>query len=247
MSDEALGKMRRAVIAFGLVSVLGAPAAALAQSAGGQAASGWTYNVQPYVWLPAMKATINYDLPNASGSASTVANPGDYIRDLNFAGMVEAGARYGNYSLLTDLIYVNANARDSKTFSRDFILPHDRPGASATLDTSSRISSTVWGLAGGYTLAGGNWGNVDALVGMRMLSASSTTNFSSTVSVTGPRGNTATVFGPGGSLSTTETIWNRNGSMSGHSLWSAMAASSSGLSAKCARPFSRKPATPVSD
>jgi hypothetical protein len=73
--------------------------------------------------------------------------------------------------------------------------------------TSSRLTSTVWTLAGGYTVFQGDWGNFDLLAGFRYLGAHANTDYSLAFTIVGPRGNGATFWGDGG-ISGSRTIWN---------------------------------------
>jgi G3E family GTPase len=54
--------------------------------------------------------------------------------------------------------------------------PIDIP-RSQQLSTGTRLATTIWSLAGGYTVLQGDWGNLDAVVGLRMLFLGSTTNY----------------------------------------------------------------------
>ncbi len=82
-----------------------------------------------------------------------------------------------------------------------------------TTSTSTRIQSTIWTLAGGYTVAEGTWGNVDLIGGLRLLAVSETTNFSLAVDITRPDGSIA--LGRTGGLSAGRSIWNGIGGVRG--------------------------------
>jgi len=68
-------------------------------------------------------------------------------------------------------------------------------------------------VAGGYTVASGNWGNVDVLAGYRMLAVNETTDFSLAAVITRPDGSVA--LGRSGKLSAGRTIWNGIGGIRG--------------------------------
>lgn len=197
-----------------LVSLL--PMAAMAQQPSGpppqaSGTSGWIFNVAPYMWLPTVHATFDYDLPPALGGrlpTDLSSGPGDYISKLNFAAMIAAEARYDRFSVLTDFMYVNGNSGSSNIRSVDFFgLPPIPISRSLETSASSRWSSTIWTLAGGYTVFQGDWGNFDLLAGFRLLRANATTNYSLAFTIAGPRGNGATFGGIGG-ISASRTVWN---------------------------------------
>lgn len=172
---------------------------------------GWMFNVAPYIWLPTVHANLDYNLPPALGGrlpTDISSGPGDYISKLNFAAMLAAEMRYDRFSVLTDFIYTNGNAGSANIKSIDFLgLPSIPISRTLETSTSTRMSSTVWTLAGGYTVFQGDWGNFDLLGGFRYLGASATTNYSLALTIVGPRGNGATFGGVGG-VSGSRTIWN---------------------------------------
>jgi hypothetical protein len=173
--------------------------------------SGWIFNVAPYLWLPRIHADLEYNLPSSLGGrlpTELSSGPGNYIPNLNFATAFAADARYDRFSVLTDFMYTNGNAATSDIRSLDFFgLPPIPISHSLETSTSSRMASTIWTLAGGYTVLQGDWGNFDLLAGFRYLGASATTNYSLAFNIVGPRGNGATFGGVGG-ISGSRTIWN---------------------------------------
>jgi hypothetical protein len=144
------------------------------------AASGWTFAVTPYVWLPTLSSTVNLNGPRGGGVTTDLsAGVGDYLSKLNSGLMGGAEARYGAVTIMTDLIYVNASLTTDNSRLSTF-----NPGSGPInipieqqVSTGTRLATTIWSLAGGYTLAGGEWGNIDAVVGTRMLFVSDTTDY----------------------------------------------------------------------
>lgn len=182
--------------------------------------SGWTFNIAPYMWMPAINASLSYNLPSAlDGKLPTeVTVPfGEYIPDLKFAAMFAAEARYNRFSLLTDYMYMDLRAGASDTFvkSVDFFgrssVPIDR---ALDLGSTTRLKATIWTLAGGYTVAEGTWGNLDLIAGIRFLGINDSMDYNLTLTLTGPRGNGAT-FGGSGTISGTDNIWNGIGGFRG--------------------------------
>jgi hypothetical protein len=134
---------------------------------------------------------------------------------LNIAAMFAADAQYDRFSVMTDFIYMNVNAETTNIRSLDFFgLPSQPISRSLETSTSTRLRSTIWTLAGGYTVASGDWGNFDLLAGFRYLGVNVNTNYSLALMVTGPRGNGATFGGVGG-VSASRDIWNGIGGFRG--------------------------------
>lgn len=205
-----------AVVAILAGQLAGGATSAQAQqptSSGQQAdnPSGWTFNIAPYLWLPTINTTLNYNLPPALGGrlpTELSIGPGEILPHLNFATALAADAQYGPYSLLSDLLYMNLSDTTARFRSVDFTGQPSIPiSRSAQFSTGTRLSATLWTLAGGYTLVQGDWGNFDAIAGFRYLGVSATTNYSLGLTLTGPRGNGATFGGLGG-VSGGGDIWN---------------------------------------
>ncbi len=178
---------------------------------GATTASGWTFNLTPYLWMPSINANINYNLPpQLSGSVS--ANPsigfGDLISHLNLAFMGAADAHYDQFSILTDILYLNVGGVAGQLNSVNFP-NHPAIPLSTTVSRSEsmKMNAEIWTLAGGYTVAEGRWGNFDAIAGFRYFGVSTRVNFSLAVSIEGPRGNGATFGGVGG-VNASADIWN---------------------------------------
>ncbi len=203
--------------AFALLLIAGIWSGANAQQPAnlGQATaqSGWVVNVAPYLWLPTVNTTLNYNLPSNLGGrlpTDVSVGPGDLLSHLDFAAMGTADARNGPFSLLTDFLYtrVSLGIGDSHIKSVDFFglspIPITR---SLQTSISTTLGLTIWTLAGGYTVLQGGWGNVDVIGGFRLLAVNARTDYSLALTLTGPRGNGATFGGLGG-VSASKDIWN---------------------------------------
>jgi hypothetical protein len=191
------------------------PVSAGLQPAG---ASGLTFNIAPYLWIASIHSKYSFDLPPALGgtvSADSSLGFGDLLSHLNFATMVAADAQYGRFSLLTDFMYLNLGGTASQFRSVNF---PNRPSIPISTDvqTSQGLdqTSTIWTLAGGYTVMQGDWGNLDAIAGFRLLAIHATVDYSLGFTVAGPRGNGAT-FGGVGTVSGARDIWNGVGGFRG--------------------------------
>ncbi len=203
-----------------LTMLAGSPTRAQQPQSAGTATppSGWTVNVAPYLWLPTISTTASYNLPPALGGrveAESSTGPGEWLTHLNFAAAFSADARYGRFNLLTDFQYSNFSFTDSHFRSIDFT-GHPSIPISRALQTSvgARMESTIWTLAGGYTVLEGNWGNLDLFAGFRLMATTLRTNYSLALTITGPRGNGAT-FGGIGSISGQQNVWNGIGGFRG--------------------------------
>lgn len=202
-----------------LALIAGSPARAQQpQSAGTAVApSGWTVNVAPYLWLPTINTSANYNLPALDARLSTDVSvgPGQYLTHLNFAAAAAADARYGRFSVLTDFMYSNFSYTSSQFHSIDFAGHPSIPiSESVQTSTGSRAGSTLWTLAAGYTVLEGNWGNLDLFAGFRLIASDSRTNFSLAATFADPRG-TGRTFGGIGSVSANENVWNGIGGFRG--------------------------------
>ena len=176
----------------------GASSAAPFFAGGSPLAPGWSFNVAPYGWLASVKATIN--TPTRSGGVATtdVYVPfGDLIRDLRFVGMLAGEARYDRFSVVTDFMYMNLGIGLSAAHLSS-VGPNNIP-KSSQLNISTGLGTTVWTLAGGYTLSAGGWGNIDAIAGTRLLAVDATTSYTLDSSVQG--------LGKSGSLGVNVDKW----------------------------------------
>ena len=199
-----------------LVALALLPSVAMAQvptGQGSQAAtpSGWVFNFAPYGWLPTAHVDLSYNLPPALGGrlpTDVSSGPGDYLSKLHFAAMFAADAQYDRFSIMTDFVYADGASGSSNIRSLDFFgLPSMPISRSLETSASTTLKTTIWTLAGGYTVLRGEWGNFDVLAGFRFFNMNASTDFNLALTVVGPRGNGAT-FGGTGNISGSSTIWN---------------------------------------
>lgn len=146
------------------------------------ASAGWTFNVTPYIWLPTIRADLNFHTPSGSTVTESInAGINDYISNINFGMMGGAEARDGRFSLITDLIYISLSFKNDFSVARlgllrtpqgDLTVPR-----SSQLSLGSRYNATIGSMGGGYTLVDGAWGNVDAIAGLRILGTGGYLNY----------------------------------------------------------------------
>ena len=139
----------------------------------------WTFAVRPYLWAPGIDGTLKYDIPPKGDGASDVDFSSYVLENLNFALMLTAEARKGNWSALTDVVYLDVESGDAKVKSGSFTGPGGRIdfSAVANVDTKATLSGVLWELAGGYTVARGGNSSLDLLAGFRYLGIEATTDW----------------------------------------------------------------------
>jgi hypothetical protein len=164
------------------------------------------------LWLPAVDGKLRFGPPPLNGgSANVELDAGNYLDSLEFAAMISGIARKGRWSIGTDLIYLNFSNTDSKVKSVD-LNPGSGPvnvsTSSLNAGASADLKGTVWTVAGGYALVQEPKANLEVLGGFRYLGLDVDSNWqlTTTVTGTGPLGNTAT-FGRSGSADKRENIW----------------------------------------
>ncbi|HEY6432947.1 MAG TPA: hypothetical protein VIZ17_13280 [Acetobacteraceae bacterium] len=108
--------------------------------------------------------------------------------------------------MLTDIMYFDTSTTASKLKSVDFAGASVPVAGFLATSTSTRSKTAIWSLAGGYTLAHDDWGNVDVIGGFRLLSISERTDFSLAADVVAPNGSIA--LNRFGGLSVSRDIWN---------------------------------------
>jgi len=184
MAASPEGRAIRVAAAMAAFFVLGWTAVAHAQVANlppsQQSSTGWTIAITPYAWLPTISTTFSVTGPQGNTVTQTIsAGIADYISQLNFGLMLGGEARYDRFTVMTDLVYANASITTKNSHISRVNLGTgsiDIP-RSQQLETGTRLATTIWSLAGGYTLLQGDWGNLDAVAGLRMLFLGSTTNY----------------------------------------------------------------------
>jgi hypothetical protein len=199
---------------FSMVALAGAlllPALG-AQAQTSAEADGWKFSVMPYLWLPAVDGKLRFGPPPVNGGSANVdIDSSGYLDSLDFAGMINGVARKGRWSIGTDLIYLHFSNTDSKVKSVD-LNPGSGPinvsTSSLNAGASADLKGMVWTVAGGYALVQEPKANFEVLGGFRYLGLDVESNWqlTTTVTGTGPLGNTAT-FGRSGSAEKRENIW----------------------------------------
>jgi hypothetical protein len=164
----------------------------------------WQFAITPYLWLPNIDGTLNYNVPpGASGRPNVKVGPNDYLEKLDFALMINAEVRKARWSVFTDLIYLDFSDEKSSVKSIDF----GGSAVSSSLDagTNTSLKGTAWTLAGGYSVLQGDLGRLELLAGCRYFGLKASTDWNLTTTVTVPGG--SQVFPRSGSISQSEDLW----------------------------------------
>jgi hypothetical protein len=165
----------------------GAPSAVPFFVSNSQLVPGWSFSLAPYGWLASVNARISARIPGGDVVTTDVHVPfEDLLRDLRFGVLLAGEARYDRFSILTDVMYLNLGLGLSAARLTSVTGPGERINIPVGLQASASagIGTTVWTLAGGYTLAAGEWGNIDAIAGARLLAVDFSTSYS--LSLTAP-------------------------------------------------------------
>lgn len=151
--------------------------------------AGWRFSVTPYVWAPSIEGDFRYSLPGGTSGATVGIDTINLLEALNFAAMIAAEARHGRFSILTDFIYLDLGNASSAVRSVDFVQVGPNPiSTSLNAGTESSIRGSLWTLGGGYTLADGGWGHVDAFTGLRWFSLETRTDVRLATDIVAPGG-----------------------------------------------------------
>ena len=184
--------VRRALVAAGLGMI--ASAAALPVGAADDKFDGnWHFAVTPYLWLPYVDGTVNYDV-GRGGSINAEVDPGSYLQSLDFAGMIIGEARKGEWSVFTDYIFLHFSGDRSPV--RYVTDPAGNVEVPVGIAGSASVTSNVWTLAGSYTAWRGESAFVDVFAGFRYLNFRSTVgwNFATPVRTLPPGGSATQTF-----------------------------------------------------
>jgi hypothetical protein len=169
---------------------------------------GWSFTLAPYGWLSNVSNKIKTPTRGGGVATTDVDVPlDDLLRDLRFAVLLSGEARYDRFSVVTDFMYTYLGMNLSTAH-----LSSVNPGSGAInipeslqVNIGASMATTVWTLAGGYTLAMGGWGNIDAIAGARLLAVDDTTNYDLTADLFVNNGPLA--LAKSGSLSASAADW----------------------------------------
>ena len=164
----------RTVTALAALGLSASPATAPAADQIDPHDGGWHFMLTPYLWLPNINGTLDgrvSGLVATDGAdlgdlnASTEIGPNDYLQNLEFGAMATGEVRKGDWSVFTDIIYIDFG--DQRSRVRDITGPEGRSLSSVGGNATTSLSATVWTLAGARTLLHNPRGHLDLLAGFR--------------------------------------------------------------------------------
>ena len=176
-------------------------------SAQAESAGEWEYDLTPYLWLPVIDGTLNYDVPPGGGGGPNFeVGPTDWLDLLNYGLLLNGTARKGRFSISSDLVILSMTSKnDGRLSSANFgpgILPID-----VSLNRNSRtdLDGLTWSIAAGYTVKESERGSLDLFAGVRYFGAEAESRWSLTTAITGPADDI--VLPAEGSVGADEDIW----------------------------------------
>ncbi len=175
------------ILALACVAVSGA---ALAETSSDE----WQFQITPYLWLPTIDGTLNYDLPPGGGGSPDISvGPTDWLELLNFGALVGGSARKGRFSMFTDIVYLSMTRNgDSRVVSVEGAVPGNLisipVSADLTLNTRTDMDGLVWTLAAGYTVKETETSSVDVFAGARLFNVDFSSSWELTAAITTPGG-----------------------------------------------------------
>ena len=134
----------------------------------------WHFTLTPYLWMPNINGTIDgRTLGSSLGdfSVSTEIGPNDYLENLEFGAMATGEVRKGDWSVFTDIIYIDFG--DQRSRVRDITGPEGRLLSSIDRNATTSLSATVWTLAGARTMVHNPRVDLDLLAGFRYVDVAS--------------------------------------------------------------------------
>ena len=139
----------------------------------------WQYRLTPYpyIWLPVIDGTVNYDLSPGGGGPAIRIGPTDWLDLLNFGGLVSASAKKGRFTIFADFVYLGVRSKNNGrvvSVEDTVTAPGTRisipVSADLNLDTRTDLDGLFWMAAGGYTLKETDTTILDVFAGLRFFS-----------------------------------------------------------------------------
>jgi hypothetical protein len=128
----------------------------------------WHFKLTPYLWLPNVNGKIDGQAVGSNlgdFSANTKIGPNDYLQNLKFGVMATGEVRKGDWSVFTDIIYIDFG--DQRSRVRNITGLEGRSLGSVYRNATTSLSATVWTLAGARTMVRNPKVNLDLLAGFR--------------------------------------------------------------------------------
>jgi hypothetical protein len=114
-------------------------------------APAWQVALTPYLWVPSLRGTINYDiarLPNGEpGMLTFGVAPGDYLNKLNSAAMFAIDAHSRSLDLFSDFMWMNFS--NTNTVSATVTGPFGKVQLPVSLQAGARFVANIWTVGAG--------------------------------------------------------------------------------------------------
>ena len=140
----------------------------------------WRFTLIPYIWLPSVSGTMKVGLAGGGRSDSVDLSSGNYLENLQIAGMLSFTAAKERWSILSDMLYVNFS--DSKAEVR---FPGFGIGSGLAINADTGLEAFIFSMAGAYSVFKNQNGNFDVLLGVRYAGIEGKVD----LDITGPRPN----------------------------------------------------------
>ena len=125
----------------------------------------WRFTLTPYLWAPSISGNMKFGLPVGSGEGKADVSSSDYLKNLQFAGMMSFEAAKGRWSILSDILYI-----DFSDSNREASVPGLGVGSGFAINADTGLEALVFEVAGAYTVFKNQNGNLDLLAGLRYAS-----------------------------------------------------------------------------
>jgi hypothetical protein len=171
------------------------------------------FEVTPYIWLPNIEGSLNFDTPSGGDGLNIETGPNDYLESLDFAIMLSAGIRKNRFSVFTDIIYLDFSSEKSRVRSIDFLAPNPvssklppvEIGAGLDTGTVTSLDGVQWTLASGYTVAQTEAVMLDLFGGFRYFNINASVDWELSAEIIGP--GEGQVFPRSGGISQSKDLW----------------------------------------
>ncbi|MGA8576360.1 MAG: hypothetical protein WB609_11855 [Candidatus Cybelea sp.] len=155
----------------------------------------------PYIWGPTIKANYQFSiprLPSRGGGGKIVGStvlvgPSDYLPKLNTAGMLAFDVRKGDVDVFGDGIYINAST--TATIATLVQGPRGHVKIPVTFNAAAHLTTAIWELAAGLTIAHGHNADASGFIGVREFPIDLNADYNVTISkhgIVSPTGTIAT-------------------------------------------------------
>ena len=180
----------------------------------------WQFQLTPYLWLPTIDGTFNFDLPPGGGGSPDVeVGPTDWLELLNVGILIGGSARKGRFSIFTDVVYLSmSKINDGKVVSVDGAVSGDLisvpVNADLTLNTQTDFDGLLWTIAAGYTVKETETSSVELFAGARLFSTDVTASWKLSAAITTPDG--MELLAAQGSIGSKTDLWDGIIGVRGH-------------------------------